>query len=114
MEGGQIHGHAMLSKMQAPFPALGLAPVAVDPPRQGRGIGAGLIRHALSLAREEGWVGVFVLGDPRYYRRFGFGVRLAAGFASPYSGPHFMAIALADVATLSGRVEYAPAFTALA
>jgi len=55
-----------------------------------------------------------VLGDPGYYGRFGFRADLAAGFVSPYAGPHFVVVALGgEVAVLAGEVGHAPAFAAL-
>ena len=112
-EGG-ILGHALLSRMAAPFRALGLAPVAVRPEAQGAGIGGRLIRTALAQAERDGWRAVFVLGDPAYYGRFGFDAALAAGFASAYSGPHLMARALGGpLPARAGRIDYAPAFAAL-
>jgi putative acetyltransferase len=113
-EGSDIIGHALLSKMEAPFRALGLAPVAVLPEHQGKGVGSALIREALRQARLQGWEGVFVVGEPRYYARFGFETAKAAGFTSPYAGPYFMALALqgAELPVTSGRVDYAPPFAA--
>ena len=49
-----------------------LGPVSVLPSFQKRGIGARLIRHALSEARVLGFRGVLLFGDPAYYSRFGF------------------------------------------
>lgn len=58
---------------------LGLPPVAVRLDRRRRGVAARLIREALALCRtaHAGLVGL--LGDPRYFGRFGFapGWRLA-------------------------------------
>jgi putative acetyltransferase len=100
--------------MEAPFRALALAPLSVDPGAQGRGVGSALVREALRVARRSGWAGVFVLGAPAYYRRFGFDATTAAGFLSPYAGEHFMALILADgPAAHSGRLRHAPAFGAL-
>ena len=111
VDASEIVGHALLSRMIAPFPALGLAPVAVLPNRQRSGIGSRLIRAALESAGEAGWRGVFVLGDWNYYRRFGFDPLLAAGFTCRYSGPHFMALALgAALPVIDGLVEYPTAF----
>ena len=50
----------------------GLGPVSVAPDRQGRGIGAQLVEHALSELRRTGASGCVVLGEPDYYSRFGF------------------------------------------
>lgn len=111
VDAGQIVGHIMFSRMDAPFRALGLAPVAVKPGLQGNGIGSELIRWGLAKAKSNGWRGIFVLGDPKYYERFGFSVALASGFESPYAGEHFMAIALdGDLPATFGKVEYADAF----
>jgi putative acetyltransferase len=113
-EDGQIVGHVLLSKMNAPFPALALAPVSVIPTRQRLGIGSALINRAVNRAREEGWVAIFVLGDPNYYERFGFDKAAAAGFTSPYAGPHFMALKLSpSLPATAGELHHALAFAAL-
>ena len=114
-QGGGIVGHILLSPVEAPFRALALAPVAVAPERQRTGIGSALIEAAHGIARDDGWIAVFVLGEPAYYCRFGFDPALAAGFASPYAGPYFMVLALdGELPTRSGRVEHAAAFASLA
>lgn len=116
---GMLAGHVLLSRMRAAGDgrdcrALGLAPVAVLPARQREGIGSALVRAALAKAKAAGEERVFVLGDPSSYRRFGFDRATAAPFASPYAGPHFMAVALTDVSwPRRGRTDYAPAFAGL-
>jgi putative acetyltransferase len=50
----------------------GLGPVAVRPDRQGRGIGATLIRHGIEAMRDRGARGLVLVGEPAYYHRFGF------------------------------------------
>jgi putative acetyltransferase len=114
VDGGEILGHVFFSPMDAPFRALALAPVSVAPHRQRSSIGSRLIREGLLRAAACGWEGVFVLGDPAYYGRFGFSSARASGFASPYAGPHLMALALGGALPASeGRIEYAPAFAML-
>ena len=72
------------------------------------------MREALARARKDGWDAVFVLGDPAYYRRFGFDPEAARGFGSPYAGPHLMALPLKGrLPVTTDRVDYAPAFAAL-
>src|SRR3546814_10906388 len=95
--------------MTAPFRALGLAPVAVLPGRQGESIGSALIRDGLARATAAGWEGVFVLGEPEYYRRFGFNPAMAKEFSSPYAGPYLMALSLDGKAlpVTSGPIDYA-------
>lgn len=50
----------------------GLGPVSVSPPLQGRGIGSALINEGLSLLKRRGGEGCVLVGEPNYYRRFGF------------------------------------------
>lgn len=112
--GEAVIGHVLLSPMSAPFRALGLAPLSVVPEHQRQGIGAALIDAAIVQARHGGWSAIFVLGDAAYYGRFGFRADLAAGFLSPYAGPHFMTLPLADMLpATTGRVAYAAAFERL-
>ncbi len=112
-EGGVV-GHVLFSRVSAPFRALGLAPVAVVPDRQRAGIGSRLIRVGLERAAEKGWQAVFVLGDPAFYRRFGFDAEQASGFSSPYAGPHLMVLALGGaLPATTGEIAYAPAFAGL-
>ena len=110
-EGDELVGHILFSRMTAPFRALGLGPVSVKPSRRCAGIGSLLIRTGLDRARGAGWQAVFVLGDPKFYGRFGFDPALARGFMSRYSGPHLMALALGrELPTREGLIEYASAF----
>lgn len=113
-EDGQIVGHVLLSRMDAPFPALALAPVSVLPTRQRSGIGSSLVESAITRARSEGWKAIFVLGDPNYYERFGFDRGAAADFSSPYAGSHLMLLTLSEsLPASSGELRHAPAFAAL-
>ena len=113
-EDDQIVGHVLLSKMDAPFLALALAPLSVIPMRQRSGIGSALVKRAVNRACNEGWAAIFVLGDPNYYERFGFSREAAAGFASPYAGQHFMMLKLSpSLPATTGELRHAPAFTAL-
>jgi putative acetyltransferase len=111
----QVIGHAMFSRMQEPRGSLGLGPVAVLSAHRRRGVAAGLIREGLSRAKADGWAAVFVLGDPAYYGRFGFSAALAAGFGSPYAGPHLMGLELQahSLAAKTGTLSYPQAFADL-
>ena len=113
--GGQIVGYAAFSMMRAPFVAVGMAPVAVSVDVRRQGIGTAMILTGLGELRAIGVEAAFVLGDPAYYTRFGFDAAAAAGFQSPYAGPHFMVATLTGRAlpATTGRVDYAPPFSAL-
>lgn len=117
---GAIIGHIMFSRMTVTgdgevIAAAGLAPVGVLPAYQGFGIGSALIREGLARLLAHGIELCFVLGHEGYYPRFGFTAKSAARFASPYSGPHFMALALDSALRLPERgvANYAPAFARL-
>ncbi len=110
-----IVGHAVFSMMRMPTGTLGLGPVAVLARHRRQGIAANLIREGLRRAREEGWKGVFVVGNPDYYSRFGFDSVSAAVFASPYAGPNLLALALQSdgLPSREASLEYPAAFAAL-
>jgi putative acetyltransferase len=67
------------------YEAAALAPLAVLPPFQGRGVGSQLVKMGLDICRALGIAAVFVLGDPRYYERFGFSTDATRNIKSPYS-----------------------------
>ena len=115
VEQDKVVGHVAFSRIRASFKALALGPVAVLPERQRQGIGQKLIRDGLNRARKARWDIIFVLGDPNYYRKFGFDPASALKFDSSYAGPYFMALPLcADVrrstACFSRCLEYPEAF----
>lgn len=109
-DGGKVTGHILFSRLEAPMRALALAPVAVLPAYQKKGIGSLLIREGLRRAEKEGWQSVFVLGNPAYYVRFGFDVRAAQDYDCVYAGPYFMALHLVDHHFRSGIITYPAPF----
>ncbi|WP_193367403.1 GNAT family N-acetyltransferase [Pelagibius marinus] len=64
-------------------PAILLGPLAVEPALQGRGIGKALVRHSLDAAAKAGHRICVVVGDPNYYRAFGFISASAQGLSLP-------------------------------
>ncbi|RDI98481.1 N-acetyltransferase [Dyella solisilvae] len=97
--------------------ALGLAPVAVTPAWQHRGVGSALVRRSLDELRDASDArAVVVLGEPAYYARFGFSPASLAGLHDTYGGGDaFMAQALrpGGLDGYHGRVDYARAFALL-
>lgn len=114
-DGGIVAGHVLLSPLTSPQDSLGLSPLTVRPAHQKKGIGSALVRRAISDARGLGWAAVFVFGSPQYYSRFGFSIDDAAKFGTIYPREYMMALALRPRAlnTLSGDIEFAPAFAGL-
>ncbi len=93
-EGAEPVGHVLFSKVTLGGPARNtsgrlLAPLAVVPQAQRRGVGGSLIREGFSRLKSDGVGLVFVLGDPRYYARHGFQAALPLGFAPPYLWPAY-------------------------
>ncbi len=105
-----VAGHIALSWLGSPPQALALAPLAVEPSKQGRGIGSALVRASIDRAREMNARMIFVVGDPAYYRRFGFSGPTAAPFPAPFAGPHFMALLLGDEIPAVAPVIYPEPF----
>jgi putative acetyltransferase len=86
---GRIVGYALLSRVwvePGAVPALALGPVAVRPSLNGRGFGTAMVRAALDAATELGERLVVVLGNPAFYRRFGFVPAARFALTSPWSG----------------------------
>ena len=115
-------GHIGFSPVRIETPndtavGLGLAPVAVQPQHQRSGIGALLVLAGLQRARELGTRFVVVLGDPRYYQRFGFRAAEQWGIGNAYgAGEEFMALELipGGIPRPAGMATYAPAFASVA
>lgn len=75
IEGDTLVGHILFTPVAIDGSAvtgMGLAPMAVLPSHQRRGIGTHLVRHGLQHLRQSGCPFVIVLGHPEYYPRFGF------------------------------------------
>ena len=98
-----------------PVPAVALAPLAVSRPSRGEGVADLLVRAGLDWLREAGVSLCFVLGEPDFYRPFGFEPALAEGFTSPYAGPYFLATVLAGgcLEGVPGAALHAEAFATL-
>jgi putative acetyltransferase len=116
--GGDVVGVIVFSELaivteSASIPGLALAPLAVLPSHQRRGVGSMLAIEGLRVCRESGHAIVIVVGHPNYYPRFGFTAECALPLKCRFgNGPSFMAIALSDGAldNVSGEVRYAPPF----
>jgi putative acetyltransferase len=92
----------------------GLGPVAVEPGRQGQGIGRALIEAGLARLAALGAAGCVLVGEPDFYGRFGFraeprlaypGVPAEYFMARVFPAPDDPAAALP-----TGVVKYHPAF----
>ena len=92
---------------------VGLAPLAVLPGQQGRGVGSRLIREGIAACSDAGFDAVVVLGDPGYYSRFGFERASGFGLRNEYGVDDEFMVLPTDAKALSGRrglVRYALEF----
>ena len=114
----KIIGHILFSKIKIigdnEYESLALAPMAVLPEYQKKGIGGKLIKKGLKKARELGFDSVIVLGHADYYPRFGFERASRWNIKCLFEVPDeaFMAIELnaGALKERSGIVEYPEEF----
>lgn len=116
-DAGIVAGHILFTPVEVPDVTtlvMGLAPMAVRPDRQRRGIGSALVREGLEQCRNLHVAAVVVLGHPEFYPRFGFAPANRFGLRSEYDVPPevFMALELVPGALkgAAGVVRYHPAF----
>jgi putative acetyltransferase len=72
---GEVAGHIAFSAADIGGSSTGwflLGPVAVQPGRQGEGIGRALVETGLDALRSRGARGCVLVGDPAFYGQFGF------------------------------------------
>lgn len=112
---GMIVGYALFTKIKVGDETLlALAPLAVLPKFQKKGIGKSLVEKGHETAKKLGYKGVVVLGHPEYYSKLGYEKASKWGIKPPFEVPDevFMAIELKEGALekVSGIVEYPKEF----
>lgn len=109
-----IIGHVVASRGQVgSAPVLGLGPLSVAPDHQRNGVGSALMHAVLGAADASDEPLVALLGDPAYYRRFGFRASTDYGIEPPVPQwrPHFQVRPLtAYVPGVRGTFRYAEPF----
>jgi putative acetyltransferase len=117
--GGRVVGHILFYPIKIKtndvnHTSLALAPMAVLPEYQKKGIGSQLVREGLKRAPKLGLKSVIVLGHAAYYPRFGFEPAGKWGIRPPFEVPEgvFMALELVKdgLKGIQGIVEYPPEF----
>lgn len=115
----KIVGHILfypikIKSEKGEYTILSLAPMAVHPEYQNKGIGSKLIKRGLAIAKETNFDAVIVVGHPKYYPRFGFKPASNWGIKLPFDVPDdvFLALELKDNAlkNYKGKVEYPKEF----
>lgn len=111
----EIVGHILFTEIKVGDQTLiALAPVAVLPEMQSKGIGKLLITEGHNIAKQLGYKGAVVLGHDKYYPKFGYTKASQYGIEAPFevSDDNFMAVELVDggLSDVHGVVEYAKEF----
>ncbi len=113
----QVIGHILFSRLEVEMErrairAVALAPMAVHPDQQGKGIGSALVRRSLDLLAAHGVEAVLVVGHTGFYPRFGFSAALTRQIAGPFQGLEaFMGLELrAGALSGQGICRYPAAF----
>jgi putative acetyltransferase len=115
---GQVAGHILFTPLRVEGSEnarlMGLGPMGVLPDYQRQMVGSALVYEGLELLRRAKVAAVFVLGEPHYYKRFGFRPARDYGCSCKYdpAGEHFMAQELIEegLAGVGGLVHYLPPF----
>ena len=119
VQDGQIVGHIAFSPVAvesglSSFEAIALAPMAVLPAYQRKGIGSLMVRAGLEECRRLGHEIIVVLGHPDYYPRFGFVLAKPKGIDCEFEVPEeaWMVLELREgaLAGRSGTVKFQPEF----
>lgn len=117
-ENETVVGHIMFSPVTLTgcpdLKIMGLAPMAVAPQCQRKGIGSTLVRVGLERCRQLGFGAVVVLGHTSFYPRFGFKPSSSFCIGCEYEVPEdlFMVIELQSGYLIgrSGTIKYHEAF----
>jgi len=91
---GKIVGYLLLTKIQIVNHenqqiqnSLALAPVAVLPQFQGKGVGSKLILYSHQIAKELGFRSIILLGHADYYPKFGYVPASVYAIKLPFDAP---------------------------
>jgi len=115
---GELSGHIMFSPMtldgKPEILLAALAPLAVLPEHQRKGIGSRLVNEGIPHCRTSEYSCIVVLGWPEFYPRFGFTPSTKYGIKTEYDVPEevFMVLMLTDDAAVdySGTAKYHQVF----
>lgn len=118
MDGAEVAGHILFSRLDVTvddkeIKAVALAPMAVLPDHQNKGIGSALVKRGGDLLAARGFEAILVVGHTDFYPRFGFTPETVRHIACPFQGlDAFMGLELKPgaLAGESGLCRYPAAF----
>ena len=115
----ELVGHILFTPVEligdkSSLKLMGLAPMAVIPKFQNKGVGSSLIKEGIQQCIDNGYDAIIVLGHPDYYPKFGFVPSIKYGIKSEYDVPDevFMALELKEniLKGKHGIIKYHDAF----
>ena len=112
-DSSKIIGHVALSPVTISDSSkgwYGLGPISVTPNKQSKGIGSKLMHSALAELKKINANGCVLLGDPNYYKRFGF--EAIEGLLLPGVPPEYFQALLLQGTQPQGTVAYHESFSA--
>jgi len=118
-EDEEIVGHILFTPVEliaddSALKLMGLAPMAVLPELQKKGIGSQLVKTGIEKCSTQGYDAIVVLGHPEYYPKFGFITSVKYGIKSEYDVPDeaFMLLELKEGSLKDkiGVIKYHAAF----
>lgn len=121
-ENNELVGHIFFTPVElvgdtSDLRLIGLAPMAVMPKMQNKGIGSALVQAGIQKCLIEDYDAIVVLGHPNYYPKFGFVPSVNYGIKSEYEIPEdvFMVMELKENALIGkqGTVKYHEAFSSV-
>lgn len=96
--GGIWYAEGILKCPVENIKVLTFGPLCVDPQFQKLGIGTALLKHSITAAKDMGFGGIIIFGEPEYYPKFGFKTCDCFGITTPEGEnfPAFMALELCE------------------
>lgn len=111
----KIVGHVLISRIRITGIAVdsfgGVAPLSVLPEFQTQGIGSHLMRSAIDGAKDLGLTALFLLGNPNYYKRFGFEQSHIGNEYGATDAFMHLEINSGSLSNTTGTAKYVEAFT---
>ena len=115
----ELVGHILFTPVElvgdtSDLKLMGLAPMAVSPKLQNKGIGSSLIKAGIQQCINDGYDAIIVLGHPDYYPKFGFVPSVKYGIKTEYEVPEdvFMVLEVKEnsLKGKKGTIKYHEAF----
>lgn len=114
IEDNKIVGYILFTKVKiGDYEEIALAPLAVLPEFQKKGIGGSLIKKGHEIAKKLGYHYSIVIGSEKYYPKFGYVPAIKYGIKAPFQvdNENFMAVKLNNsIMEIKDIVEYAKEF----